>query len=340
MTTSTDSANSAIAAAAAGSAGSAPEAASAGSADSAPEATSAGSPGSVPEAQSRPPAVAGSFYPADPGQLAALVDGLLEAALGQPGEMPAGGALLGLLVPHAGLVYSGLVAAAAWRLAPDARPSTVVLLGTNHVASWLNGVAAWPAGTWGTPLGDVAVDAGLAAEALALGDPFEADARAHEGEHSIEVQLPFVARLLPGVPVLPLAVGSGTGDRARAGGERLGQLLAGRRAAGERPLLVISTDMAHYPPASIARQVTDALSPSILAMDSAGLAAGEAAVRRSGARGVACGMCGIEPSVLGLAALRAAGATRAVLVASSTSADAGGDPGRTVGYLAVAFFAD
>ncbi len=295
---------------------------------------------SVAAAPSRPPAVAGSFYPGDAGQLAALVDGLVEAAVGRPGETPAGGRLLGLLVPHAGLVYSGLVAAAAWRLAPAARPSTVVLLGTNHVASWLSGVAAWPAGAWGTPLGDVMVDAGLAAEACALGDPFAADPPAHLGEHSIEVQLPFVTRLLPGVPILPLAVGSGTGDRARAGGERLGQLLARRRAAGEHPLLVISTDMAHYPPASIARQVTDALSPSILAMDSAGLAAGEAAVRRSGARGVACGMCGIEPSVLGLAALRAAGATRTVLLASATSADAGGDPGRTVGYLAVAFFAD
>lgn len=302
---------------------------------------SPGVPDSAPaRAANRPPAVAGSFYPAEPRQLEALVDGLLEGAAGAAATTASARSLLGILVPHAGLVYSGLVAAAAWVLTPAAEPSAIVLLGTNHVAAWLDGVAAWPAGAWSTPLGALAVDAGLAAEACALGEPFAVDPAAHLGEHSIEVQLPFVARLLPGVPIVPLAVGSGTGDRARAGGERLGQLLARRRAEGVRPLLVISTDMAHYPPTSIARQVTDALSPSILAMDSAGLAAGEAAIRRSGARGVACGMCGIEPSVLGLAALRAAGATRAVALASATSADAGGDPGRTVGYLAVAFFAD
>jgi AmmeMemoRadiSam system protein B len=100
-------------------------------------------------------------------------------------------------------------------------------------------------------------------------------------------------------------------------------------------VVAISSDMAHYPAAGVAERVTATLLPSIMSLDSAGLARAEAATRRE--PGVSCGMCGIEPTVLGLAALRAMGAALGVPLAAATSADAGGDPRRTVGYLAVAF---
>ncbi len=102
-------------------------------------------------------------------------------------------------------------------------------------------------------------------------------------------------------------------------------------------VLAISTDMAHYPSAAVSERVTEVLLPSILAMDASDLAGREAAVRDAGTPGLACGMCGIEPAVLGLAALSATGATRATRLAAATSADAGGPPDRTVGYLAVRF---
>lgn len=297
--------------------------------------------GPAPAARApRPPAVAGLFYPGRPDDLAALVDDLLaaaDAAFPVPAAVE-GAPLAGILVPHAGLVYSGLVAAAAWRLLPGAAGANplIVLLGTNHGAPWLAGVGAWDGGPWGTPLGAVEIADELRREVLALGAPFEADRDCHLGEHSLEVQLPFVHRVTPGAWVVPLSVGTGRGGRAVEAGRRLGTLLARRRAAGDPVLLAISTDMAHYPTAAVAERVTAGLLPHLLALDPDALADAEARVRREQPR-TSCGMCGIEPAILGLAALRAMGARSGVALAAATSADAGGDPGRTVGYLSLAF---
>jgi hypothetical protein len=316
-------------------------------------------------------AVAGSFYPAGSGELATTVDKLFGAARSAfptpPGLAPA--AVAGVLVPHAGLIYSGVVAAAAWHAllspalppagssapaeppptpaeppptpfeppaAPAEPPPTIVLLGTNHGAGWLDGVGAWDRGPWRTPLGDVPIDHALTEALLGLGEPFGVDARCHLGEHSLEVQLPFVRRLAPEARIVALSVGTGTGPRAIEAGDRLGRLLAARRSAGERILLAISSDMAHYPAAAICDRVTATLLPSIVGLAPESLATAEAGVARR-EPGVSCGMCGIAPAVLGLAALRAMGAATGVPLAAATSADAGGDPRRTVGYLAVAF---
>jgi hypothetical protein len=295
--------------------------------------------------------VAGSFYPGAAADLATAVDERLGAAR-STFPAPAGlarGAAVGVLVPHAGLIYSGVVAAAGWsallsvpatapspdQAAAPGPPPTIVLLGTNHRAAWLDGVGAWDGGPWRTPLGDVAVDRDLTDAIVALGRPFEADARCHLGEHSLEVQLPFVTRLAPGARIVALSVGTGAGRRGVEAGQRLGALLAARRAAGQSILLAISTDMAHYPAAAVAERVTAALVPHVLGLDPELLAMAEAEMR--GEPGVSCGLCGIEPTVLGLAALRAMGARHGVTLAAATSADAGGDPRRTVGYLAVGF---
>lgn len=294
-------------------------------------------------AATRPPAVAGSFYPGDPDALRSLVLGLVaEAASRYPSPADLAEPV-GLLVPHAGLEYSGVVAAAAWRLrseaSPDARRAheTIVLLGTNHSAGWLNGVAVWDRGAWRTPLGTVTVDRDLAARIVDLGAPFTVDAEAHLAEHSIEVQLPFLQVLEPAARIVPLAVSAGTGAAALAAGAALGRLLAAERSAGRRVLLAISTDMAHYPSHHEATAVTAYLRSAIADVDGASLAAREHAVRLRQAPGLVCGMCGIEPAVLGLAALRAAGVDRGVTLASATSADAGGPTSRTVGYLSAAF---
>ncbi len=282
----------------------------------------------------RLPAVAGAFYPAGETALRALV----AACLAEAGAPPPGGLASGVLVPHAGLVYSGTVAAAGWAtmLLDAASAPTIVVLGTNHSARF-DGVAVFEAGLWRTPLGDVSVDADLAARILALDAPFGGGRLAHRDEHSIEVQLPLLQVLRPEARIVPCSVAAGTGRAAVGAGARLGGLLAGLRAAGEDVLLAISTDMAHYPPHDEAVRVTQRLVPAITAVDGVGLAVRERVETQSGARGMACGMCGIQPAVLGLAALRAMGATGGTVVASATSADAGSAPDRTVGYLAVVF---
>jgi AmmeMemoRadiSam system protein B len=293
------------------------------------------------------PAVAGSFYPDDPADLAELVDGLLAAAGDLPGvradRHEGRRAPTGILAPHAGLAYSGVVAAAGWATiadGPDGHdrpPLTVVLLGTNHVAPWLRGVAVWPTGTWDTPTAVSEIDEDLTEAILDLGAPFAADPEAHQGEHSIEVQLPLLGAVAPSARIVPLAIGTGTGEAAIEAGRRLGRLLAARRAEGSRIVLAISSDMAHYPVAEVCEQVTRGHLPALLRVDAAALAAREHALREEAPRGVACGMCGIEPAVLGLAALHAMGAETGTMLAAATSADAGGPRQRTVGYLAVRF---
>jgi MEMO1 family protein len=287
-------------------------------------------------------AVAGAFYPESPNLLGEMVADLLSAArakaAGTSREAGRAATPLGLMVPHAGLLYSGVTAAAGWSQLVAGEPGpTVVLLGTNHSAGWLEGVGAWEAGEWESPMGAVLVDEDLAAAIVALGPPFVVDREAHLREHSIEVQLPLLLAAAPGTRFVPLAVSAGRARIALDAGRRLGALLARHSAAGSPVVLAISTDMAHYPTAEVCQQVTDALTPPIVALDPRTLAACEADLSSSGIEGLVCGMCGIDPAVLGLTALREMGARAGSVLAASTSADAGGSRGRTVGYLAARF---
>jgi MEMO1 family protein len=244
-------------------------------------------------------------------------------------------AVIGLLVPHAGLVYSGAVAALSWALAGEIAPATIVLAGTDHQAR-AAGVGVWTGGPWQTPLGEIAIDDDLAGEIAALGPPFAADNAAHMTEHSLEVQLPLLARTCPAAKIVPLAVSPRLAAHGPAG-EMLGRLLAGKRKAGERILLVASSDMAHYPPARVCEEVDENLLEPLLRLDAEELRVRESAASDAGRPGLICGMCGIDPVRVMLAALMEMGATRGILLRAATSADAGGDPRRTVGYAAAAF---
>jgi AmmeMemoRadiSam system protein B len=285
---------------------------------------------------SRMPAVAGTFYPAEPDRLAKLVETLLAGAakVPRPG-VPDPAAVVGALVPHAGLVFSGAVAALSWRLAVEIAPSTVVLAGTDHQA-WAAGVGVWTGGPWRTPLGDVAVDSELGRRIVGLGPPFAADDDAHLTEHSIEVQLPLLVRACPGARIVPLAVSPRLETHAEAGA-LLGRMLAELRAAGERILIVASSDFAHYPPARVCEEVDDRLLGPLLALDEAALVKLDRALDGMNLPGLVCGMCGIDPVRFVLSAVTEMGATRGLLLGKATSADAGGDPRRTVGYAAAAF---
>jgi len=290
------------------------------------------------EPRSRRPAVAGAFYPGDARELDAMVDRLVRDAQPRtapdlPSPLPAG-----LLVPHAGLEYSGLVAATAWVQLTAAPPeTTVVILGTNHGAAWLDGVSVWDRGAWELPHGAVETDERLAAAIVELGRPISVDRAAHRAEHSIEVQLPVLRRCAPAARIVALSVSTGRGHAARATGRRLGELLRHERESGRSVVIAISTDMAHYPPAGVCTSVTDTLVPPIVTLDAAELDARESAVRRAGLPNLFCGMCGIEPAIVGLAALSALGCSGGSVLCSATSADAGGPANETVGYLSVRF---
>jgi AmmeMemoRadiSam system protein B len=299
----------------------------------------------------RTPAVAGSFYPADPARLEGDVAALLAAGRRIAAERPperrpsdeapgsrVAGRTVGAIVPHAGLMFSGGVAAAAWAaLGPDVE--TVLIAGTNHFA-WFEGVGVWPGGAWETPLGDVEVDAAWRDALISLGQPFVAAGEPHEAEHSIEVQLPLLVRALPRARIVPFAVSLASGPSGIAAGRRLGELLREALGRGERVALVASSDLAHYPTDAVAREVDGRVLEPILALDAGAAWERESEIRDLNLPGVACGMCGVDPVVLTLAALREAGAGPGQLLAHATSADVpAGDRRRVVGYAAVVFSA-
>lgn len=286
----------------------------------------------------RHPYVDGTFYPAQREHLGALVDSLLAGAARTAATGPDPHQLVaavGLLVPHAGLVYSGSIAALGWRLAGTIQPTTIVLAGTDHQAL-AAGIGVWTGGPWQTPLGSAEIDRDLATEIFELGPPFAADDGAHLGEHSIEVQLPFILRARPGARIVPLAVSPRLSTHREAGAA-LGRLLAAHRARGEKILLAASSDMAHYPTDEVCRQVDAQLLEPLLRLDAPALHELESSLLRSRLPGLLCGLCGIDPVRVTIAAALEMGAGRGVLLGAATSADAGGDPRRTVGYASAAF---
>lgn len=257
----------------------------------------------------RPAAVAGRFYPADPDALAAGVDRDLARAKPWSGAPPKA-----LVVPHAGYVYSGPVAASGYRALDALRDIVhrVVLLGPVHYVG-IRGIAVSGADAFVTPLGVVPVDAEGRAAVLTVPDVV-VDDRAHAPEHSLEVHLPFLQRTLRAFTVLPLLVGTADARTVAA--------VLDTVWGGPETLIVVSSDLSHYLDHDAATRRDRATADAILAGDTAALTGGDA--------------CGAAP-VRGLDLAARAHGLDATLVDLRTSADTAGDPTRVVGYGAFVF---
>jgi len=242
-------------------------------------------------ATARPPAVAGQFYAADGSELAHQVEGCFTDPRG-PGQLPArhrsaGRTLLAAVVPHAGLPYSGAIAAHVYaRIAAERAPGSVLILGVDHHGA--GGGAALSARPWRTPLGPTDVDLELV-RALTAG-PVHVDEVAHRREHSIEVQLPFLEYVLPKPRFVPLQVTFGPLTYLEEVAEVVSRAIEGRDV-----LVLASTDFSHYVPPEEARRADARAIDAILACDAAGL---YEVVRRD-----RISMCGIAPTTVLLAAL-------------------------------------
>lgn len=225
--------------------------------------------GGQPAGGARPPAVAGAFYPRDAGALRDEVVRLLAAAA-PPGPARAARPKA-LVVPHAGYVYSGPVAASAYArlLGPGPRVERVVLLGPSHYAP-VAGLALPEAAAFVTPLGEVPVDREGAARALALPQVTRSEV-AHRREHSLEVQLPFLQAALGPFTLVPLVVGHASPD------DVAGVLRA--LWGGPETLVVISTDLSHYLPYDEARALDQLTAGRVVALDAAGIGEAQACGR-------------------------------------------------------------
>ena len=272
----------------------------------------------TPAADIRRSAVAGTFYPADPGQLRRMLDELAPSAPRSRRAWPAA------MVPHAGLVYSGRIAAEV--LSRVEIPETVVILGPKHTNLGRNWAVA-PHSAWSLPGGEVAADPMLAAELCAHVPGLELDAAAHEREHAIELELPWIAHWAPQARVTGIAIGPTSRDDCRRIASGLARVLLPRR---DRTLLLISSDMNHFANDEDTRRLDSLALARLQARDADGLFQTVREHRIS--------MCGFLPACIVLDVLQQWNSTpETELVAYGTSADVTGDASRVVGYAGMLF---
>jgi len=268
----------------------------------------------------RKAAVAGTWYPGTAPTLAAAVDRHLERADERATEVS--GDLMALIAPHAGLMYSGPVAAHAYRLLRGRTFDVAVLVGPSHFVGF-DGVSIYLGDGFETPFGIAPIDAACVHALLASSPIVREHPPAHIREHSLEMQLPFLAHLAPGLPIVPLVMGYQTAETAFALGDALAAALRGRTA-----LLVASTDLSHYHDAASAAALDRVVIDCVTRFDADGL---QAALTVNPGHA-----CGGGPAVAVMRAARLAGARDAVVLDYADSGDVSGDKSAVVGYLAAA----
>jgi hypothetical protein len=272
----------------------------------------------APQPTRRAAAVAGSWYPGHPGTLLAAID----QYFGRVGETVTG-EITALIAPHAGLVYSGPVAAHAYRQLEGRAYDVIVMVGPSHHVGF-EGVAIMSRGVFETPLGDVEVSA-ADADAIVASAPVVCELpAAHQREHSLEMQLPFLQRVLPGVPIVPLVMGHQSRATMASLAEGLASALASRRA-----LLVASSDLSHYHDSRRAGMLDRVIVDAVERFDPE--AVERALVRDPGHA------CGGGPIVSVMRAARALGAADARVLCYADSGAVSGDTSAVVGYCAAVF---
>jgi AmmeMemoRadiSam system protein B len=265
----------------------------------------------------RPAAVAGTFYDAEPEALARTVDELL-AGDRSAEDWPAA------LVPHAGLRFSGRIAAAVLRRLKI--PKQVIIIGPKHTPHGMDWAVA-PHQTWSLPGGSIASDPVLAMRLCQAIPGLEMDAAAHQREHAIEVELPLLARLSPDAKVIGIAIGHANLESCRRFAEGLAEVL---RSQTETPLLIISSDMNHF--------ATDSENRRLDALALEALERRDPELLFQTVTDHSISMCGMLSAVIVLETLRLLGRlTRTERVNYTTSAEVTGDTSRVVGYAGMLF---
>jgi len=281
-------------------------------------------------------AVAGHFYKGTSEALRSQVAGYL---IPDADKVRA----LGILSPHAGLMYSGAVAGAVY--SSIELPKTIVLIGPNHTGLG-SPVSLMSSGSWETPLGTVEIDEALAASILSNSTRIHEDTLAHVREHSLEVQLPFIQYLYPTASIVPIQMLDTRLETCLEVGRAVGEAIKGRsqgktwekhrEAEGnseprtqnsELPLIIASSDMSHYEQAATAKEKDLKAIHQMLNLDPEGL---YRVVKNYGIT-----MCGYGPAVAMLTACKILGATRAELIKYANSGDVSGDYEQVVGYAGI-----
>ena len=262
----------------------------------------------------RQPAVAGQFYAGNSTQLRSDLAALIPDLHGKR-------KVTGIIAPHAGYIYSGAIAGTVY--ASIEIPETVLILGPNHHGAGA-GAALYPDGEWLTPLGPVTINSRLNSLLQQHVPLIRSDTIAHESEHSLEVQVPFIQYLRPHATISAVCLGHGDYGSVRQIGEGVAAAI---RAYGADVLIVASSDMTHYESVESARRKDELALEKVLGFDPHGLL--------QVCRSEHITMCGVVPAAVMLVAAGELGAKQAELVAYGTSGDVTGDNRQVVAYAAV-----
>ncbi len=272
----------------------------------------------------RPAVVAGKFYSESPEILKAAIKGFLEDA--EPVSAPKP---LALILPHAGYIYSGQIAADGYNQARGGSYETVVILGTNHTSPHFSKIALYPGDGFATPLGIARVDRPIVEALMAASPDCVLTSSPHQNEHSVEVQVPFIQVVFPQAKIVPVIIGAPDARLCERFGQTLGKILEGKNA-----LIVASSDLSHYPSHADAVAVDLPILTAIATLDPQRVQETIRAQMHKGIANLHTGACGEGPI------LTAMGAKGGKVVSYANSGDiAIGDRSRVVGYGAVALTA-
>ncbi len=259
----------------------------------------------------RQPAVAGSFYPANQSELSALVDSMLQ----QESEVHI---TKGIIVPHAGYVYSGSVAGKVF--GQTKIPKRVIIIGPNHSGVGAN-IAVSGADSWATPLGNIPISTNLRNELLAAISAAVIDDQAHRSEHSIEVMLPFLLKKQPELEILPISLSQLSLAACLQFGSAIAAII---KQQNNEVLLLASTDMNHFASAEQSKELDFMAINAMTSYDPQRL---YQVVREN-----RISMCGVLPTITVMQAAHDLGATDCKLINYAHSGQVNGDNNRVVGY--------
>lgn len=258
----------------------------------------------------REPVVAGTFYEKSK-------EGLLKQILELKKDAPVEKVLAkGIMVPHAGYMYSGKVAAETFNSVEI--PDTVIILGPNHTGVGVP-VSIYGEGAWKTPLGDLQIDKNMASDIMKAAGITHQDRTAHAREHSIEVQIPFLQQINSSIKFVPISLAQPSRDELKLLAKALAHVLDDSQA-----LIVASSDLTHYEPADVVKKKDKMVIDAILKLDPDTMTD---AVEKNDIT-----MCGWMPVYVMLLACKELGATDAKLVRYMTSGDVTGETEQVVGY--------
>ncbi len=262
----------------------------------------------------RNPVVSGQFYPESPSQLKAMIEGFID-------EKAVKEEVIGLVSPHAGYKHSGPVAGAV--ISKIKFKDTFIIMGPNHTGRG-KPLSIMTQGAWKTPLGEVEIDSELGKQILAASSHLEEDYVAHQDEHSIEVQLPFLQYFKKDIRLVPIMLAYSSGATYKEIGKELAKAI---KDLSKEVVIIASSDMTHYEPQESARRKDNKAIEAILDLNEDEL------LKRVDELNIS--MCGYAPAVSLISAAKELGAAGAELVRYQTSGDTTGDYSSVVGYAGI-----